>query len=341
MILSVLVPMYGVEEYIPSFLNNIKKNLENLSDKDWFNDIEFIFLDDKSPDKSRQLVDQWILDNKSKNESDNIQVKIIENSTNLGLTKSRAVLLAQTQAEYIWYIDPDDEIDGDAMNQILSILKDKQPDVLLFNYEVFYHDSNTTKYHEQLNLPNKDELTIIQDKKSWYRLAILDDKHYFWNKVFKRNKVLSLVEFDIVAYEDIAYTPIWLYHCESYYYLNQSLIRYRIHENSITKQLNAKQVAVVQGYLEQAEFCADQVKDDKSHTYLLYKAYMYYFRLKKNLQKNKQSVSAEIMIDVNQKLQQQKQQFPQSIYPLLKEMRYQGMTARAIKLWFLNWRHGS
>lgn len=321
--LSILVPVYGVEAYLPVFLASFGEDLPN--------DIEIIFVNDTSPDNSKAIIQAW-------QASVSVKTILINNSKNQGLTRNRQILLDHSQGDYVWYLDPDDVLNftNIHLQDVMKRLKQYRPDVLLCDYDVFFDKTNQTKYHEKLIFSKRQqEEQFIQptDKNELYRLSILDDKHYFWNKIFRRTVVLDLVSFTIAAFEDIAYTPIWLYHCQSYYYLPISLVRYRIRENSITKQLNTNQVCAVQAYQEQAEFCKSRVKDEKSLAYLRYKSLVYYFRLLKKAKKS--SNQAEILAA----LAKQRQLMETSIISTLKMMIKQGMLARALKIWLLSIRY--
>lgn len=279
--LSILVPIYQVADYLGAFFAHL-----NVTQTDA---IQVIFLNDASPDHSMTLVENWC----QKNPQINTQIIHLEN--NVGLTKGRQILLDHATSEYIWYIDSDDVIEKGAIDKVLHAIKKHQPDVLLFDYQVFYDKTNKIKYHETL-IFKKLQKSIKPFKKiskqpskkngqhQLYQLSIRDDKHYFWNKVFKRSVVIdkqvtSRVNFEIPAYEDIAYTPIWLFYCKNYVYLNQSLIKYRIRDSSINQSIGKNQLFAIKAYLQQADFCAQQLGKKHTYYYLQYKASTYYLRL--------------------------------------------------------------
>lgn len=299
--LDVLVPVYNVTPYLRDFLKSLEAGFLNLSDQkkaELSRYIRVVFVEDCSTDDSLAILQDW-------QKSSVLPCKIVQNNHNKGLTKNRQILLDHANADYIWYLDSDDLLDFSLIDLlgVLDLLNQYSPDVLLFDYRVFVDKTGQVKNNERLAMTNLGEgygnLAKIKDKnlgktvgEILYHLAILDDKHYFWNKIFRRDRVLGLVDFAIPAFEDLAYTPIWLYHCQSYFYLPMELVAYRIRENSISQKLNDRQFFLIQAYLDQADFCRSVVGDRQCEVYLLYKAYSIYFRLKK-LCKKRQSQGVE------------------------------------------------
>lgn len=118
--ISLVVPMYGVESYIERCLQSIYANPEA---KDC---IELILIDDGSPDKSSQIAQRWITSNSITN------ARIISQE-NRGLGGARNTGLRNAKSPWIWFIDSDDEILPDALNNILKRL-DTSLDFIAFNY---------------------------------------------------------------------------------------------------------------------------------------------------------------------------------------------------------------
>ena len=118
--ISLVVPMYGVESYIERCLQSIYANPEA---KDC---IELILIDDGSPDKSSQIAQRWITSNSITN------ARIISQK-NRGLGGARNTGLRNAKSPWIWFIDSDDEILPDALNNILKRL-DTSLDFIAFNY---------------------------------------------------------------------------------------------------------------------------------------------------------------------------------------------------------------
>ena len=102
-LVSVIVPIYNVELYlercIKSIINQTYRNLE------------IILVDDGSPDRCPQICDEWC----AKDE----RVKVIHKD-NAGLGMARNTGIEHATGEYVYFVDSDDYIDNDTIEQVLN-----------------------------------------------------------------------------------------------------------------------------------------------------------------------------------------------------------------------------
>lgn len=274
--LSILIPVYNVDIYLPELLQKLSLNL--------LPNIEIIFYNDASTDNSLSLINDFKLT------YPNANIHILCGLENVGLTRARGKLIDASNAEYIWFIDADDIVESSFFDRILSILEQDNPDLVLFNYDVFFDGTGKIKHHEKLSFYPENRLVKTSAQRI-YRTSVLDGKHYFWNKIFRRELILDKVSFDIKAYEDIAYTPIFLQQCQNFYYLTETIVHYRIRNNSIAQKMSVNQVYGIQAYIDQARYAAEVVHDTKAQAYLLYKVFIYYYRILKNINKSNLSIN--------------------------------------------------
>ncbi len=128
MLISVVVPVYNVEEYIEACLESIiELNL----------DCEVILIDDGSIDGSPNICKKYVEKYNSFSFFRN-QGKGPSDARNMGISKARG--------EYIWFVDSDDLICGDFQSIKLAIMLEK-PDVIAFDAIAF----NETKDEWDLN----------------------------------------------------------------------------------------------------------------------------------------------------------------------------------------------
>ena len=97
---SVCVPIYGVEKYIA-------KCAESLFAQTMQKDIEFIFVNDCTRDKSMEVLAQVI----KKHPHLQDQIKIVHHAENKGLTGARNTALQYASGDYIIHCDSDDTIE--------------------------------------------------------------------------------------------------------------------------------------------------------------------------------------------------------------------------------------
>lgn len=98
---SVIAPVYGVER----FVGRATESMMNQT----LDDVEFIFVDDCSPDGSMGIVEQLIAKHPGRN------VRIIRHDINRGLPAARNTGLATARGEYIFHWDSDDYAEPDML----------------------------------------------------------------------------------------------------------------------------------------------------------------------------------------------------------------------------------
>lgn len=123
--LSIVVPVYNVEQYVRKCILSIINQ-----DDDLFKTFEVIIVNDGSKDKSveqiQDLVDKY----------DNIR---LINQENLSLSVARNNGMAIAKGDYVWFIDSDDWISSEAVKYITPYL-DGVNDIIAINYTVVKED---------------------------------------------------------------------------------------------------------------------------------------------------------------------------------------------------------
>ena len=142
--LSIVVPVYNVEQYVRKCILSIINQ-----DDELFNTFEIIIVNDGSKDKSveqiQDLVDQY----------DNIT---LINQENLSLSVARNNGMAVAKGDYVWFIDSDDWITSDAVKYVMPYL-DNVNDIVTINYTVVKEDGEypvSTPYSEPKSLSGKE-----------------------------------------------------------------------------------------------------------------------------------------------------------------------------------------
>ena len=108
--ISIVVPVYYGEIYIPDMIHQIEKCREYLQDEDY---IEVIFVND-APDAP--LSYNW--------KSESVHINIINTDKNVGIHGARVKGLKESQGDYILFLDQDDLIKPQFLyNQLMAIEK--------------------------------------------------------------------------------------------------------------------------------------------------------------------------------------------------------------------------
>lgn len=105
---SVIVPVYGVER----FIGECAESLFGQS----YHDLEFLFVDDCSPDRSISVLEKTLLAFPERKD----QVTIIRNERNRGSGATRSIALAAATGDFVMYADSDDVLTTDAVEKLVK-----------------------------------------------------------------------------------------------------------------------------------------------------------------------------------------------------------------------------
>ena len=131
--ISIIAPIYGVENYIVEFANSI------LSQS--YPHIEFIFVNDGTKDRSIELLEELIA---QKYEHLRPQIKIVHKA-NGGLPAARRTGLEHATGDYIYNVDSDDWLSEGSIAKIAAKIAESGADIVYFNYVKEYPTRSSVK----------------------------------------------------------------------------------------------------------------------------------------------------------------------------------------------------
>lgn len=160
-LVSIIIPVYNTEKYIERCLNSIIEQT--------YEDIEIILINDGSTDNSGKICEKY--------KSIDSRIKII-NQKNRGVVISRNKGIQEAQGEYITFVDSDDWVEKNMIEDTLNIAIRYDCDVVSYGYmkedmiscdilydgvpEGFYgDDSSLNKLYSNMFYNNVGETGII------------------------------------------------------------------------------------------------------------------------------------------------------------------------------------
>ena len=129
--ISVIIPVYNTEEYIVECIESVLENN--------YTDYEIICINDGSTDSSLELI------NNLAKTYDCIKVVSQENK-GLSATRNKAIQLAK--GKYIYFLDSDDKISSDALENFWKYLENDNLDVLYFSGDSFFEKQELEEQFE-------------------------------------------------------------------------------------------------------------------------------------------------------------------------------------------------
>ena len=225
---SVIVPVYGVEKYLEPCVRSIMGQS--------YHDLEIILVDDGSPDRCGEICDTLA--------AEDSRIRVIH-KPNGGLSSARNAGLDVANGEYISFIDSDDLINERFYELLMGQLLEDGSDMAVCGYRRLMPNGSCDEIH----IPPGH--TVV-DEKGYWCLEWEDDffvNTVCWNKVFRR-EIWNGISFPIGKLsEDALIINDLVACCERISLIQEPLYVWRIREGSITNTFSFKR------YFDAIEAC--------------------------------------------------------------------------------------
>ena len=215
--ISVIIPVYGVEKYIERCARSLFEQT--------LDDIEYLFIDDCTPDKSIEVLNQ-VLDEYPHRRSQVIVHRMEQNS---GQAAVRKWGMQNATGEYVIHCDSDDWLEKEAYLLMYTKAIEHEADCVICGYSVT--DGVNYNIQKDYNLSlNKSELLekMLKGEVSWA----------LWNKMVSK-KIISSPKYkypNADMGEDMVLSLQACFYCKKITYVNIPLYYYFHNNASITKK---------------------------------------------------------------------------------------------------------
>ena len=170
-LISVIVPVYNVADYLEYSLNSIQQQS--------YQQLEIILVDDGSTDDSSSICKKYL--------NQDLRFKYIYQE-NAGLSAARNTGITAASGEYITFVDSDDWLDTSAIEILYRNLKKYDADIAAGNYNM-YNDSKQEFSFKVFDSDYREQ--VYADKEIMYQFAEQEMKDMAWAcsvmKLYKRD----------------------------------------------------------------------------------------------------------------------------------------------------------
>lgn len=254
--LSIIVPIYGVEQYL-------RKCVDSLLAQDMpFSEYEIILVDDESPDACPQICDEYAEKSQElRAKSQEFPFVRVIHQPNGGLSAARNAGIAAAKGEYICFVDSDDYWEPNVLRGLMAQVERDNLDVLRFGYqnvnekyEVFRPYKRDHRLDNDYSDEVTDGVTFLNTRMSTACYAVMF--------IVRRALLFNDLTFDIghltldndeclftqgIFFEDTDWTPRMLVKAQRVASTNTVVYNYLQREGSITKTVNrSKQQKVLE-----------------------------------------------------------------------------------------------
>ena len=235
---SIIVPVYNVENYIERCLNSLVNQT--------FKDIEIITINDGSTDKSLELLNKYA--------KEDIRISVIDLGDE-GVSYCRNLGIEKANGKYIMFVDSDDWIDSSMVEVMYKKAEENKLDLVMCSYIREFKDHSKEKI---FNLPEeiiykedkvKNELLrklVGPVKEELSNPEMLDALGTVWGKLYradilKENKIKFVDLKEIGSAEDTLFNIFTFNYLKKLMFLNKPMYHYwRDNLKSVTSQYNPK-----------------------------------------------------------------------------------------------------
>lgn len=212
---SIIVPTFNSEETILRALESVKRQT--------YRNYECIVVDDGSTDSTCQLCEAFIGLHDS--------YRLIRLSTNSGVATARNVGLSAITGDVVVWLDSDDYIESNALEELSNVFKDGTVDIVIYDVVL---EGKIKKILQSLekNSGIIDQSTALEELckdrslKSWMTNKAISLELFNNKKFCSSHKI----------YEDFALLPKLFERSKRIYYLKKPLYHYVENKRSLTRQ---------------------------------------------------------------------------------------------------------
>ena len=267
--ISIITPNYNGDKYLNKCIENVLKQT--------YQNIELIIVDDKSTDKSSIIIKNFC-------EKDP-RVKFIPSKEKGGPAKARNIGIKNSTGKLIFFLDSDDFISDDCLNELYFFYKKFNTRLIVGNFQKI-----STK-HSEINFDKKLTKSILLDRNGiagYVRLYLSKPNRYSlfthcWGRLFesdviKRNNILF--DENLHTFEDVKFNFEYLCHVDNLYFVNKPIYNHLMHEDYNSSSLNMwGNPAILFGYQQALKEAnnylkisndADDMRCELGHAYTVY-----------------------------------------------------------------------
>lgn len=180
--LSIIVPVYNVENYLGECLDSLINQT--------YKDIEIICINDGSTDNSLNILKEY-------KKKDNRIIIVEQENKGVSATRNNGILMAK--GDYITFVDSDDFLDLNIYEKCMESISQNDADIAVFDFICFpdqiSHKKLESKVYHNQRFEAIDENNIGGDT--------------VWNKIYRRSMIIDnniLFKEDIQLGEDSLFT---------------------------------------------------------------------------------------------------------------------------------------
>ena len=211
---TIIMPVYKTRPYIEEALQSVLKQS--------YQNIELLCINDDTPDGAFEICKEY--------QKKYPWIRLLENRANQGVEFTRNHGLDEMIGDYVLFLDSDDTITGDMLEQMVDVAIEEEADVVMSAYSMLLEgEEEPVLVHTESPLPQTMDMrtfaSFLLDPIEWKILCCVGTKLYKTSLIQK-----NCLRFDpkYKYNEDGGFVLSFLQTCQKVSYINEPFYKYRI-----------------------------------------------------------------------------------------------------------------
>lgn len=218
-IVSVIVPVYNTHKYL-------ERCIRSIMDQSYRN-LDIVLIDDGSQDNSLEICKSF--------EKEDKRIRVFHKE-NGGVSSARNLGIEKAQGEYIVFIDSDDRVERNFIENLLA--KSQENSIVICNFVYCDENGNITTSHEMLEDGNLSDLgafvtSVVVERKIFGSVC----RTLFPSKIIKDNNIKFV---NCILAEDQLFTLTVVSYCSAIITLKEAMYVYFDNSSSATHKVYRK-----------------------------------------------------------------------------------------------------
>ncbi|MBF0787149.1 MULTISPECIES: glycosyltransferase family 2 protein [unclassified Streptococcus] len=237
--ISVVVPVYNGEKYLKMCIESIMKQT--------YSQLEIVVINDGSTDGTGLLIEQLCVQDR--------RIRVLHKKQNEGLGAARNSALDMVTGDYLVFVDSDDWIDPNHIEDLYDLLRRTDSDIAITNFTQYVEETG----HYNLHITDKDYYEAVYRPEEWFAFQYGHPHNLSlcftvpWCKLYKTS-LFETIRYPTDGFgEDDKTTWKTYLMADKIAYMHRSSYLYRVNTGSMTQTTNLSTVFSTQPVAERLE----------------------------------------------------------------------------------------
>lgn len=248
-LISIIIPVYNVSDYIISCMESVVNQT--------YRRFEVILIDDKGKDDSIEIATRFLSEASQ-------PYKLIVHEKNMGVSAARNTGINEAKGDYVFFLDSDDRIAPDCLQNLTAPLLQKPFDIVIGGYKTFGENETDHIADSDICMTCNNDVIEKYGEGAWHLMP--------WNKLCRKDFIVKNNLYFLIGqalHEDFIWSFESACKADSAYLVSTSTYEYRLNPSSAmsTASIETDLAAYVPAFEKMIRFATDNNLTDIPSVY--------------------------------------------------------------------------